>query len=257
MSNENINWFDKVLLFFKKYKAVWGFIIWTLSLLYIIFNYSDFVADSNYIDILIIAVFAILTLMPLISEISLFGISIKKELNGFKNDIDEKLINLRNDIISVKLNNNISPNFYNMYPVSDTQQLESEMEKLKRTSKYKPSSGINLSISEDTIFFFKARYELEIKLRKIYYILFARSNYKILNFKEILSHSLFESFVMKKNYPIDISKSTREIYNICSRAIHGEKHNEEQENYVRFILPALFDFYDEFYKYILEEEIVY
>ena len=83
-----------MMKFSKKFKVIWWIIISLFVLILLIFR-SDEILFSNptFLDIALISVFLALLLLPLYSEISLFGMSIKQKVEEANKEIKQHFNN--------------------------------------------------------------------------------------------------------------------------------------------------------------------
>jgi len=228
----------------------WFRILWWVVLLFIITIFlktrlSDLVAGkATPADIIIFIVWILLWLLPLVSEINILGIMLKKEVEAIQKDFTEKIDNIRNEIQStIDVRSQFNPHFTVQMPPPDSQlptieeRVRSEIQSAMQQYGIQQSSvePDQITVSETESYLFSVRNNIERELRRIYSQYFpkdTRQRYtsviaisRVLTNHEILSSGLAEAM--------------RQVYRSCSAAIHGEDVSEAQVNFVRDMAPEL------------------
>ena len=234
-----------------KFKIVYW---WTLWLLFTILLYSRrnqlFTSQINEIDIAVFAVWIIIMLLPLVSEVSVFGVSLKKEIKEFKDDVKSEIKDLKISIQNVALNARMTQNVYQAYPNTSPEQILDRFENNIRDiirSEYQNLhlDTMNLDLQnlgdvqteQELIYLFRIRYNLEKAIRRIALNYLSEESVKNRPITFILNN-------LRRTNIIDprMIISIREVYAIASKAIHGEQITEKQIAFVRDVSQNLLNY---------------
>ena len=222
-------------------KISWWIILLAVVTFFIIKRFDSIINGSaSPADIFIFLIWVSLLLVPLFQEISFFGVKLKKEMDGLKSYVREQMINIRSEIQnSVDVRTQISPRIYFNQPISD-----SRLPRLKKRFKeilnaQKTPSPVKTfkraKIEEDTQFLFSVRHEIEKELRRIWKEFYPVEEGKPTKSFFQMVHSLSEIGIIKPEHTLVI----RDVYNVCSPAIHGVQVSKSQVKFVRDIEPEL------------------
>jgi hypothetical protein len=88
-------------------------------------------------DFIIFLVWICLLLMPFFQEIDIFGVKLRKEINSLKGELKEQIINLRSEMLSISIKNQVSQetNFnvnWNVAPESENIGLKKILEEIHK-----------------------------------------------------------------------------------------------------------------------------
>lgn len=220
----------------------WGFLLLIFSNYLRINETRIFENNLAQIDYIILIIWFILLLLPLLSEIDIAGIKIKKEIDSLKTELKEQIITLRSDIHN---STNINTNFYSGTPLpppdEKLKQIEDKFSALIESVKAKLDAGKDdelTNIPDRNKFLFGIRFSLEKELRRI-----QKERLDIIDVKRP------DSFIqivrsLQRNELID-NKITSLIINlnsICNQAIHtDEKITDEQYSFAKSFFPVIMD----------------
>lgn len=193
------------------------------------------------IDIFLISIVFILLILPLISEITIGNVSIKKELDDTKKEINSRIDQLKLDLVNSIA---VSPTIQvgNIQPLSDEaiqrisdkfeNTVDSYLQKYSNDKKY-VNQNI-LEIDDRTMLLFNIRLNIEKELRRIW------GNRNPLDSKwPTTVHYMSTKLAMQDIIPLNLMDIIKEVYNICSPAIHGETVTDQQINFVKDIGPKI------------------
>jgi hypothetical protein len=194
-------------------------------------------------DVAVFGVWMALLLAPLFSEVSLLGITLKNEIEELKGAIATQLTDIRTEVRSaVDVRATFSPQFHMPAPVTDAQlpQLEQRVkaavESALATQGIKASpSEQNLEVATDVSFLFATRYNIERELRRIATgrVLVSDTRRAIPTFK------LVQALTASELIDPSLGHAIREVYAVCSPAVHGEEVSQAQIDFVRDVGPQL------------------
>ena len=246
---------EKIKKFFKSgfcffrihWKQIWAFILFAAGISYIKVNYNNIETAPNLINIIIVLFTVTIAVLPIVTEINVFGFSLKKELYQTKTDLENKILDLKMQIVNA--NSNANSNYNLLYsPVSSVQNLEELLMKLtssqqEANSSDKAEQGM---VAEDEVRYpdypvedgsdlntilFKARRDIEIGIRKAL-------NKLDLPYELGLIRNLIN---LKERQYIDSSQYDlfKNVIQLCNRGIHGENVDEQYIIFVKNATPKL------------------
>jgi hypothetical protein len=216
---------------------VTGLLTWVLGN-----RYPDLVAGRAVpVDIFFFAVWIALMLAPLFQEMSVLGVRFKQELEQLKSFVTTQIGDIRNEVKNaIDVRTTFSPQFTFPTPPSD-QQLP-QLKELINTAVAdaflahgsRPSSTPRRlpETPDDVNLLFATRYSIEKELRRI-----AEARDLPLTRMSIsrLVGALTNAAVIESN----LADAIREVYAVCSPAIHGEPVTSPQVNFVMDGAPQL------------------
>lgn len=201
-------------------------------------RYSAFaIGKSSAIDALVFVSWAALLLVPVFTEFSFGSFKFKQEVEALKADLTSKITELRNDV-RAEVRANVSPTFhFNPAPVPDAALSDLKREAdavlssygvVPRTSAAEAAPAAPPGVTT----LFEARYALEVELRRIA---------KERELARDRAPSMQIMRAMKAAGLIDdrMEHVLREVYLICSPAIHGEPVTSAQVSFVSDVLPEM------------------
>lgn len=208
-----------------KSKEFWHWIISLLLLgLFIFWRRTEIINDQLLIvDKIVIPVFIALFILPLISEFSFLGISLKKDIQDVKDDIKESIYKLQ-----ISMNNKVDSRInINNVPSSDN-VLREIQELLHNTVKRKNIIEVNyneIDVPEENILLFKYRYAIEKEIKRLWKKEIKEDNdrYPITKMLDVLVKGEIIPFAMKS--------AIKEIYSMTSYAIHGGEITQSQTQF--------------------------
>jgi len=222
------------------FKVVWWALLIALLTFFLFQRYPDLVEGrAAASDVFVFSVWAVLALVPLFQELNLFGIEVKQEVRELRSEFKSELVNLRSQILSAaEANARV-----NLVPLPDAElpALEKRAQvAVKKTiqqygSPYEGDLGSRISVDDYTQTLFEARYSIERELRRI-----AVARLEISGegnprpIAEIIG-TLIESQLLD----LGLASAIREVYAICSFAVHGQTPSEAQVHFVENVLPGL------------------
>lgn len=222
-------------------------ILWWIFLIlvgaYFIYQRYDFIINdsASILDIIILLIWISLLVMPLFQEVNFYGLKLKKEIITLKSDLKEQIINLRSDVQnSIDFKTEINPQI-NLFSSSSDSQIPTikvkHHEILQETLK---KQGIEvksekIETPENAIYLFSVRLEIEKELRRIWNQRFVDVETKRLMQINRIANYLVETELIDSR----LGGIIREVYAICSQAIHGEDVSKIKVDFVREIAPEL------------------
>jgi hypothetical protein len=223
----------------------WFKIVWWIILLiltgFILFKRYDAIAQGVSVptDFFILLVFIALMLVPIFSEINLFGIKLKREIEDLKTEINVKFGDLKNEI---KTSQNQTFNatiqgFGPPPPDNKLPELENDIERIVRIKLKEhglhemPKLAGRIDVPDDNINLFKVRYNIEKQLKRIWESRFEETSIDV-RFKYQPILKVIQDLTKYEIIGKDFDGILREILSICNYAIHGEKVTDNQVLFV-------------------------
>jgi len=225
-------------------KRVWWVFIVSLTTGMILARREYILGQSpTPLDIIIFLVWIALLLAPIFQQVSLFGLTFKKEIESLKSEVKDQLVSLRSEIqASVAFQAQISPVFVNV-PPGDAQLpaitpayrkiLEEDM-KQKGIRKPITKETLPKEVPEDAIFLFGIRYQIENELRRI-----SGDTIDIEHRRGVPFLQVMRTLVDQEVLDPRLTDVLRDVYSICSAAVHGGRATRQQISFVRDLAPEL------------------
>jgi hypothetical protein len=234
--------------FSKGFKQVWWLLLIIIIGVFLYGRYSALIEGKAVpADIVVFLIWIALCIAPIFKEIELPGIRLKQEVEKLKKEVQEQMVTLRNEISNaVEVKSIVSPNFWLNVPPTDSQLpgIESRIEKtIKDTlavygvqSAHQRTPESDLSVSSDIRFLSDIRYNIEKELR----VLALPIEDDPLQGRAMSISRMILHLVKQEVLPSDMGGAIREIYSVCSAAMHGgENVSEAQVQFVRRTAPEL------------------
>ncbi|WP_374012573.1 hypothetical protein [Pseudoxanthomonas koreensis] len=235
--------------FTKNFRAIWWFILIACLSIFMLQRFSDLASgEAKPIDFLLFLVWIGVCLGPLFAEVHLPGLTLKQKIEETKKELTRDIESLRADIRnSVEIRSHVSPNFWvgaGSQPPPDhklgevEQRLHSAIDRLERQGypiDSRATAQAPRMLSEREQIMFTSRRDIEVELRAIAASLDDEPDQR--RFAPV-SRLLW---LLTRNELIDkqMANVIREVYSICSLAIHGEEVTESQVDFVQRNGPEL------------------
>lgn len=219
---------------------IWYLILLFTSSYFIYINRADVLAlEFNKFNLinLIFVFWIVLLVLPLFSEMELFGVKLKKEVEKNKAELKDSIYELKSQILELKISNSLansqSISIYNQLPTDkEVEQLLDDVAKTSTDDKVQPQNSVDDFISETSIYLFKVRLTLEKQLG----ILCEKTGYvgNAIALPQMITHIVKNGLIDEKilDYVLQVSR-------ICNRGIHGEIISAEYIKLVEALLPKI------------------
>ncbi|MCX6249666.1 MAG: hypothetical protein NTX61_02835 [Bacteroidetes bacterium] len=211
------------------FKKKWWIIILVLISILIVLKsikiINPFIDNQSY-DLLLLIIWFILILYPLIGEIDIFGVKLKKEIEEVKTKMFE---------IKAALSNTNTFNPIVHFHGSRDEELEDKINHHKDKS-FKEIDQLDIKINEKDIFLLQLRKALEKELRRIF------TNNSEFNQSEIRFESVInfiENLRAKGIINTKLYGTIKELVAICNLSIHGEEITEKQLYFAHIFAPTV------------------
>lgn len=231
--------------FSNNFKAIWwGIIVITLGF-YFWHRFPDLTAGETVTaDMLVFIIWMAVCLVPFFNQFEFLGLKLKGQIEEAKQELQGQINSLKSEISN---NNNVDvkPSIWvgnQTAPASDEKLIEME-EKLNKIIKatevgfgYEAKPVKSSSIDPDVMFLIETRYQIESGLRKLTPLFDLNVGRRPLAMSKIL-YQLVENELL----PSELAKVAKEVYSICSPAIHGDTEGitANQIKFVKKVSPEL------------------
>lgn len=208
---------------------------------------SIIAGDSITLDVFLFLVLTALLLVPIFQEISFLGFTFKQGVEELKQHFNSQMAVFKAEVQTTFLNSNYINVSIPASP-SDDQLPDLEERVSAAVSEASNSEGIvlpdqrpplqgRLESDEDTLFLFKVRNTMEKKLRNI------ASSLAIMpdNRRPLPIRSITDILVQREVIHPKLMYAIKEIYAVCSPAIHGEAVSEAQVSFVAYTAKEVID----------------
>lgn len=193
--------------------------------------------QSTPVDVFVFLVFVALLLVPIFQEVSFFGLKFKQAIEELQKDISTGLAVLKADIqTSISNTSNVTVTLPSAPPDEQLPNLEGRIK--SAVSETLRELGVTaegmrspptIQADDDTLFLFKTRYTIERKLRRIASVFAEFSEKPAPPTVGVLTSVLVGQQVMNPQ----LAQAIRQVYSVCSPAIHGEETSDAQVAFVR------------------------
>ena len=227
-------------------KAIWwGFL--TVALTYFLMQRVDDALEGKATpaDIFVFIIWFALLLVPLFSEIEMFGVKLKKEIQEASEKISREIAALRVELSNaVDIRTNFSPNIYLNQPPPDSQlpKIEERIkavlaEELLRIRPHSSSESAKLGeVDDSTAYAFTVRRTIDQEIKRI-----AREHGLLFEDRVVNIHRVLRSLVEAAIIDVPLEQAIRDLYRVCSPAIHGDELSEKQATFIREVAPGVIE----------------
>lgn len=230
------------------FKIIWWILLIILSGIIVGFRIDEIITGQSVpADVFIFILFIALMLVPIFSEISIFGVKLKKEIDDLKTNIDIKFGELKTDI-----RNTQTQTLYQTIqtlppppPDNKLPELEKQIEKIVKEKFsaqeiYEKKISSRIDVPEDNLILFKTRYNIEVELRRIWEGRLSREfdiSKRPLSINRQIQDLVKFEIITDNLYGI-----LREILAICNYGIHGEQVSARQRSFVAKNAKKIIDY---------------
>lgn len=202
--------------------------------------------DLGALDYITLGLLVLLLFMPLVSEFNIFGVSFKRELDEFKSDVKSQLLSLRADVQnSASFTTQINPHLYFGALPTDRQLAEKERQAKPLVREELKGRGVKraparleeqVAVPEANRLLFSVRFEIEKQLKRIAVEreLASPRGLRLVPALRIAQWMLEEGMIDAKFHDL-----LRDVYGICSAAVHAGPLSDKQIAFVRNLAPGV------------------
>lgn len=221
-------------------KVVWWGLVTASTTWFLYQRYPDLVAGrASPADVIAFLVWVALVLAPIFDEITLPGLKLKQQIEALRNDITQ----VRSELHSTAdARANLSQQINIPLPPSDAQLPNLEKvakaaaaEALKEYGSRTPPPPRDVDIPQDVQFLFATRYNLE---REIYRIAYARG-VSPFGPRVMSPMQMIRAIASAELISPQLERSIREVYAVCSAAVHAQDVTPAKIAFVRDVADDL------------------
>ncbi|WP_374008067.1 hypothetical protein [Delftia lacustris] len=237
--------------FSKNFRAVWWCIL-VICIGYYFYSRLESLraGQPSWFDALAFVVWIALGLGPFFKEMELFGITLKQEVVQLRQEVSSELSAMRIILQATQEQRQgqaqtSTVNFG--FPAPLDSQLAGLQWEIKRAVNEafgqleipKQAAGIPPNtLPEDAQLLIEWRVALEQELRKIYRPVMVEAIYQDRDLKMPVSR-LVDSLIRDQLLSPDIGRAIREVYSVCSIAVHGGEVSKPKVDFVKSTAPEL------------------
>lgn len=232
--------------FSKDFRTFWWAILIFCIGYYLWGRYDQLQAgEPTWFDALAFIVWVTLAIGPFFKEMEIFGFKFKQDIEKLKEHFSTELASIRTTIQTTSDNRQtMNPQFTFAYPPPPDSQLGSIEEQVKNAIHSAVSNfGVPVvttkspsvePLSTDIEYLFRARVGMEKELRKIQKFVSQDASKR----PEPIFR-LVDTLVRNELISGEIGQAIREVYSVCTPAMHGEDVTSAQVNFVKNTAPEL------------------
>lgn len=227
----------------------WAFVTLVLTITLMLRSPDIAAGSSTQVDMAIAVVWLGLLIAPLFEQVSLFGLTMKREIEKLREAMSGQITELRSEVRNaVEVRATVSPQFhFTPPPPADYQLPDIEgriqsavaAEFARHGSSATSSVVSTLAVPNEVSILFSARYHLERELRQL-----AQRRNLDLESKSFIRRPpgvlrLLEALQSAELIAPQTASGIREVYSVCSTAVHGEPVTDAKVQFVRDVAPEL------------------
>jgi len=226
-------------------RRIWWFLITLLLSVFLLVRYPDLIDGlATPADIIIFMVWLVLLMTPLFREINILGFGVKKEIDKLRQDVNSDIASLKMEVRNaLDVRNTFNPQIYLPGPAPDSQLADVERCIVSAVEKTLRATGAPGSGNHSGTARCEPRQHLPVR--------------NTFQHRERAStdspwtrvdrsrrstpccHTVVKALSDAGLIEPELARGIREVYFICSRAIHAEPVSEGQVALVRDVGPRL------------------
>jgi len=197
---------------------------------------------GSTVDVVVLLVLLGLLLSPLFSEVQLWGLAFKQELREAKTELKKDLAELKVSIIGLT-QQTVSQSFYLSPPpdasLPDAQnRIVHAAEQIQEHLKSPPGATTPPPPSDQSAALFRIRYSIDREIRRIAAgreLMTQAPGFEGRKSTLALTRILEGADII----PLTLGAGIRDVYAICSRAVHAEPITSAQSDFARTVGPKI------------------
>lgn len=217
------------------FKIFWWVLLLVVSSFFLWHRKDDLAAGRGTgADITIFLTWLAIMLAPIFQEIEFLGIKLKQSIDDLKTQIQIMKVDLQNQLMQT-VNTTINNNFPRLPQDKDIPKIERETEQAVGNLGQEAVSFTD-PIAENVVVNVLAnlRRLIEVELRRIYNNNFEHLPARSFSIALVLSQMIEDGIITQA-----LAKSLREIYAICSAALHGLDVSDTQFQFAAKLGPKV------------------
>lgn len=225
------------------FQVLWWFAIVITLTLFLSARYGRFLdGTAKPQDIFLSLIWFALILMPLFSEVKLFGVSLKREIESLRSDVSHGFTNLRSDIRNaIEVRAQVNPVFNIPGPPPDAQLLAIEQRLTRAFDEALRSRGLTpvqpreIEAPDDVLFLFRARYNVEKEVRRLWQQRMDQPQATRYRSVSLMAEGLEHAQIIDPR----IASGIIEVYRATSPGVHGVAVTPGQVRFVHDVAPSV------------------
>lgn len=230
----------------QRLRIAWWLVLSIAGLAYLWARRTPVLAGAtSSFDVVVLLVLLGLLLSPLFSEVKLWGLALKRELKETKAEIRQDLAGLKLNIVGLT-QQTVSQNISFVTPPPDaslpaaSERIIHAAEQLQERTQARAAETVPPPLSNQVLELFKLRYDIDREVRRIAVgrdLMREASGFEGRKSIFALTRVLERAEVV----PPSIGEGIRDVYSVCSRAVHAEPVTAAQFEFAKSVGPTLVD----------------
>ena len=226
------------------FKVLWWLLLSGVLTAYLVERYSELVAGRAVpADVFVFLIWVAVLLVPIFQEVEFFGFRFRHEIQRAKEELRSEIHSVRAELRNaVDVRTTFSPQITLPPPPPDSQLPDLEARVKEAVRDVLMAQGIrgpapapaDLRVPDDVTFLFDTRFGIERELRRL-----ARERRLDINMQRVAGIQLLRALVQAGVLEVSLERGIRNVYSICSAAIHGEDVTPTQVSFVKDVGPQL------------------
>jgi hypothetical protein len=201
-------------------------------------RYNSLIEGSaTQMDIVLFLTWVALLITPFFQEINLLGIiGLKQEIESVRSDVKEQILNLKTEIQNqISIQTQFTPQIVLPPPDAQLPNLENRLRTVLTETLGIQREEVRAipDVSEDVMYLMNVRHVIEREMKRIWAGRFPKGD-RYWAFSSIL-RLLSNANVIGEQF----AKIIREVYSICSAAVHADDVSEAQLIFIKENAPEL------------------
>ena len=225
-------------------KAIWWAAL-VIALLVLLWARSEAILDGQQttLDVAGFLIVVALLLAPIFSDVSLLGISLRREVQSLREDVRQDLASVRLDVrTAIDVRNSVTQTFHFLPPVAPPAELAELKREIASEGAAAPDresspalAGAPVATMDPVLLeLFAVRFRIEREIERAF-----RSHELLANGSRPMPAIVqLDALEAAGLLPSTMRRAIRELYNVCSRAIHGVELAAGQLEFVREMAPS-------------------
>lgn len=220
--------------FSKDFKSWWYLLVFVLLTVLLGGRWGHLQnGKAEPLDLILVAGFAALLFLPLVSEVTFAGVTLKQRVDDLKRELREQLVSLRSELVNLNVNQS-SVSVTNNPPV-DLNGLKTEiLDEIRREigTPTVTTNGPDMAPPESAQRAFSFRYQLEREIRRLW-----TSRREVGGQQPV--PRMIRDLVTWRVLPASLEDHLMMVWRISSQAVHGNAPDQEQLAFMTDVVPPI------------------
>jgi len=200
-------------------------------------------AKPTPFDTAILAFTAILILLPFVSEVTAFGVTVKRQIEEVKKELKAETGEIRNELRMMNMTASQSSNVYfqgtpgvpNASLPAYGDWIRDLLQRFQEESGIRDTPPRPSAVPAGSAFAFEQRYQIEREVKRLWSARVVRDDFqRFPNF-----YRMVDDLVLAQLVTADLARPLKEVYQVASTLMHGFETEPEKEAFLREVGPAV------------------